>query len=90
MADEPKVKKQHKVVKVLTSIWNFLDGHKTKIGTAIYFANKLFGDKLPSNWSAILETGSEAVIALGWAHYAYKGGKQNSITKQIFNKSKTK
>jgi hypothetical protein len=77
MTDKPKDEK--KIVTIAKKVWNFLDGHKTKIGTAIYFANELFGAKLPTQWSGALETGAEIMIALGWVHYLYKG--KNNINK---------
>ncbi|MFA7683033.1 MAG: hypothetical protein WCX94_02700 [Candidatus Dojkabacteria bacterium] len=84
MTDTPKNEKPNKIGKLLKNIWNFLDGHKTKIGTAIYFANELFGDKLPPTLNVILKTTSEIVIALGWVHYMYKG--KNNINKLIKRK----
>jgi len=90
MAEEPKPKKENKIVNALVKVWNFVDGHKTKIGTAIYFANQMFGSKLPGNWSGILETGSEIVIALGWVHYLYKGKdkvKINKLKNKLYGRS---
>lgn len=89
MTEEPKPKKGKKIAKVFNKIWTFVDGHKTKIGTAIYFANELFGDLLPKDWSDVLKTIAELVIALGWGHYVYKGKDKLHTLKPNNNKRKT-
>ena len=65
-----------KVTTGLLKTWKFLNGHKTKIGTVIYFANEYLGGKLPDNWQEGLSIAAQLVVALGLVHGVSKKGKQ--------------